>query len=97
MAVHRKCLMETFTDQGQLEDRPCQVRISEGTISVSHEEGGETLVYEGAEVEPGHFKLGCPPVKGYATLHRFKDDDVLDGWYVQEGFEGMWRVRLDEE
>lgn len=54
------------------------------------------LVYYGNEEGPGHFKLTWPEVKGRATLQYFKDDNVLDGWWLEDGYDGMWQVSIDK-
>jgi hypothetical protein len=90
--------MEVFNDDG-IGELTCEVRIGEGSIVVSYEDANYVgiVVYEGSEVEPGHFKLTRKgDVFGRATLHRFKDGEVFDGWYVEDGYEGMWRVHLEE-
>ena len=96
MAVYRNCTMENFSDADGQWEHPCQVRIGDGSITVSYELDGEIIVYQGPEIEPGHFRLTSDAVKGRATLHRFSDSDVLDGWWLESGYEGMWRVTLDE-
>ena len=95
MTVYRNCTMEMFDAKGQWE-LPCEVRISDGSIAVSYNRGGVPKVYEGPETEPGHFKMTCDSIGGRATLHRFAGDDLLDGWWIEEGYEGMWRVTLEE-
>src|SRR5262245_17892701 len=97
MTVYRNSTMELFS-AGDQWDHPCEVRIGNGSISVSYEDGGIIVVYEGPEIEPGHFKLTANGngVSGRATLHRFTDADVLDGWWLENGNEGMWRLILDE-
>ena len=95
MTVYRNCTMEMFDAEGQW-DLPCQVRISDGTIAVSYKLDGAIVVYEGRETEPGHFRLSSDAANGRATLHRFSNDEVLYGWWLEDGHEGMWRVTLDE-
>lgn len=56
---------------------PARSAFDRGTIAISYVDDG-VAVCEGNEVEPGHFKLSTKGKKGRATLHRFRDDDVLD-------------------
>jgi hypothetical protein len=72
------------------------VRISDGSIAISYKDEGQTVVYNGDELEPGHFKLQSNDVVGRATLHRFASADVLEGHWVESGSQGMWRVQLIE-
>lgn len=97
VTVYHKCSMELFDAEGQRE-LPCEVRVGDGSIAVSYEDGGTIVVYQGTETEPGHFKLTGrgDGVSGRATLHCFANDDVLEGWYVENNYEGMWRLILDE-
>lgn len=77
-------------------DHPCEVRIDSNQIIVSYEDAGSFVVYEGSQLEPGHFKLHSKSVNGRATLHRFENDDTLEGFWIEERMQGMWRVQLDE-
>lgn len=98
MTVWHNGSMDTYTQEDDFFcNHACEVRISGGTIAVSYigEEIG-VVVYEGTEVEPGHFRLTAPSVEGRATLHRFRDDNVLEGWWHEGGDEGMWRITLDD-
>ena len=96
MTVWANCTMEIiYEDNRPLASMPCEVRISNGTIAVSYEEIDGAVVYEGPEVEPGHFKLAAQKVSGRGTLHRFHDDDLLEGGWSEDGLSGMWRITLE--
>jgi hypothetical protein len=56
-----------------------------------------TVVYEGAEEAPGHFRLTSPAVNGRATLHQFPGDDMLEGFWAEGGGRGMWRIQLNDD
>ncbi len=90
--------MDTYHQtNGYAPDALCKVRISDGSIAVSYdEEGVGVITYEGPEVEPGHFRLNAPAVDGQATLHRFQNSNVLEGWWHQGGARGMWRITLSD-
>jgi hypothetical protein len=75
----------------------CEVRISGNKIWISYEGDGGPVLYEGDEKSPGHFKLFCNSQKGRATLHRFPDDDILEGFWIESGYQGMWRIQLIDE
>ncbi|MGH2343040.1 hypothetical protein ACRC7T_16335 [Segnochrobactraceae bacterium EtOH-i3] len=90
------CSMDIiYEDKRLLASLPCQVSISNGTIAVSYEDENGPVVYEGAEIEPGHFKLTAPKVSGRATLHRFPNGTLLEGHWFEDGIRGMWRITLD--
>lgn len=66
------------------------------------------MEYIGKESTPGYFKLKCkenPVMTGEASLHRFKDGRILEGFweehYDYEGVKysdkGMWRIYLDKK
>ena len=95
MALYPKSSMEMFSANGQW-SHPCEVRIDGGKIVVSYDSDGARILYEGPEVEPGHFELVAKGVAGKATLHRFAEDVVLDGWWLEERIEGMWRITLSD-
>jgi hypothetical protein len=73
----------------------CEVRISHGEIIVSYQGEDGPTVYRGIEEGAGHFRVVCGKNGGKGTLHRFNDDYVLEGWWVEGGSTGMWRVHLD--
>ncbi|QLP98560.1 MAG: hypothetical protein HZY79_15855 [Rhodoblastus sp.] len=75
---------------------PCEVRLDGDEIIISYEENGCHCLYKGRDVGHGHFELNCTENGGKATLHRFPDGDHLDGFWVQDGYQGMWRIHLDE-
>jgi hypothetical protein len=95
MAVFKNSTMTMFTNDGEW-DHPCEVRISEGSIAVSYADDGSLVVYEGEEIELGHFKLESKSVNGRATLHRFAGADFLEGHWIENRVRGMWQVQLDE-
>ena len=95
MTLYRKSSMEMFSTDGQW-SHPCEVRIDGRHIAVSYKDNGIIILYEGPELEPGHFELRAKGVVGKATLHRFANDEMLDGWWLENGNEGMWRISLDE-
>ena len=80
------------------EDSLCDVKIDGKSIVVSYiEEGRPTaVIYKGTEHESGHYELFKEDGKGRATLHRFKDGGFLEGWWQENGMQGMWRITLTE-
>lgn len=95
--IYKNSTMWTYygSDEGATEIA-CEVRIDGDEISVSYLDDGGPVVYTGRAVGVGHFRLECTNrVKGRATLHRFDDDDVLEGSWIEDGYEGMWRIQID--
>ncbi|MDD5034479.1 MAG: hypothetical protein PHE55_06940 [Methylococcaceae bacterium] len=80
-------------------DWKCSVEITEGHIRVwydDEDENGRAIVttYEGKENGVGHFELSAPSVNGRATLHMFDGGKILEGFWVEGGEQGMWRIKL---
>jgi hypothetical protein len=95
--------MEVYWPTKGLQTGRCQVRIDNGMIIVSYREDGGLISYSGEEEAPGHFKLTCsthPEKKGRGTLHRFPDDDYVEGYWIEtlsDGrVQGMWRIFLGD-
>lgn len=94
MPVFRNSDMTMYSADGEW-SIPCEVRIDAGSIAVSYDDEDGPVVYEGTEEGAGHFRLTAPRVAGRATLHRFYADDMLEGFWVESGHEGMWRIQLE--
>lgn len=80
------------------EGYPCEVKIEGDRIEVWYRIDEEPVCYAGKERAPGHFELRItsPEVEGQATLHRFPDGMILEGYFVEDGDRGFWRVTLGE-
>lgn len=89
--------METYSASGVSLDEPCSVRLDADSVRVEYRQDGETYAYSGAANGAGHYELRC---EGYpqcrATLHRFEGSELLEGFWIEEGGQGMWRIRLGE-
>ena len=73
-----------------------EVRISDGSIAVSYSDGeGNWTTYSGKETGAGHYSLTSKTVNGKATLHRFPRSKILEGWWTEDGYAGMWRLYLN--
>jgi hypothetical protein len=97
LVVYKRSFMTVYHGDGS-DECECEVRLSGGTIAVDYEEeDGSRTVYEGSEVGLGHFRLASSSVKGKATLHRFEGSDMLEGFWSQGGYVGMWRIQLNND
>jgi hypothetical protein len=91
MKVWKNSRMETYYGgRDAFETDRCVVRIGDSKIQVSY----ASVVYEGTEIGEGHFRLKAQDGLGEASLHRFLEGRILDGWWKEEGEEGMWRIHL---
>jgi len=96
--VYQQSKMDTVYYDGDVaaEGDACEVKIGNGEIVVSYEEGGGFAVYKGEEVSEGHFILEYPENKGKASLHRFANSNTLEGFWVEGGAKGFWRIYLEK-
>lgn len=92
----RNSTLWTYYDYGTpASEMPCEVLIEGDGISIAFADDHCSVVYKGQASSPGHYRLECVSgSKGRGTLHRFDDDDVLEGWWFENGSEGMWRIHL---
>ncbi len=91
-----KALMDTvyYDDDPAEEGDECEIRITEKEIVVSYEDDGEYVIYRGADEGHGHFVLECPERRGKATLHQIPKSQFLEGFWIEDGYKGFWRIKL---
>lgn len=77
------------------EHQDCKVRIDDnGDIVVSYEDDVGLTIYRGQDHGYGHYKLECPELRGKATLHRMEDSRFLEGYWIEKGARGFWKIIL---
>lgn len=76
------------------ENEECEIRINDGEIVVSYEDDHGVVVYKGKDEGTGHFVLECPAKRAKATLHQFPKSKFLEGFWLEEGSRGFWRITL---
>jgi len=93
-----KAKMETAFFHGEESyEQECTVRLERENIAVSYEDNENNLVvYTGTDHGGGHFVLGYPELKAKATLHQMEGSKCLEGYWVEEGVRGFWRIVLIE-
>ncbi len=72
----------------------CQVKLEGDEIVVDYKDERGIVLYKGKEKGQGHYLLKCPEKQGEASLHRFSEAEILDGYWREEGYEGFWRIHL---
>lgn len=94
-----KCSMAClyFDETPADEHTPCKVTFDSPSISIEYFEDGELFRYTGQEQSPGHYVLHCHILKGQATLHRLPESKFLEGYWIEGGDRGMWRITLINE
>ncbi len=96
MTLYRNSKIDTYTAEGLDAGHPCEVRIAEDFVVVSYKIDDGFVIYEGRETEKGHYALSAKATNGKATLHKIPDEDILEGSWLEGGYEGMWRIELEE-
>lgn len=97
MILYKNCQMDTLRYDGTADNEPCQVRIDNDTIVVTYEEEpGLFISYKGKANGAGHYELLASDVNGRATLHRFAGGNFLEGYWIEGGGKGMWRIMLQK-
>lgn len=81
---------ESTADEG----KECEIRIDKNEIVVSYEDEGVFVIYKGKDEGNGHFVLQCPERQGMATLHQIPKGKFLEGFWIEEGYKGFWRITL---
>ena len=96
MPVWKNSLMTTvyFDDTPADEAEECVVRIEGDVIEISYDDEEGNVIYRGKNDSSGHFELTCFERSGRATLHMFKDGKFLDGYWIEGGYKGFWRIEL---
>ena len=72
----------------------CKVRLLEGHISILYEDHEGEQVYSGKALGGGHYELACEGKDGRATLHTLPGSTIYEGFWLEDGAEGMWRVKV---
>lgn len=98
MAIFRHSTWRSYDETGP-SDADCVVRIDGPEMVVEFESDGpgKWYRYVGYEEGDGHYHLTCPELDGTASLHRFKDVDILEGSWKEGGYRGMWHIELSDE
>ncbi len=95
MKLWRNCEADIFDYDGNVQtNEPYEVKFNGDKIVVSYkdDDGGYT-VGEGQQNGKGHFFLKAESVKGRATLHMLDEEEILEGFWEEDGEEAMWRGR----
>lgn len=78
------------------EGLPCELRVSETEIILSYEGDSGLIRWEGTAAGDGHYSLSAVAgAKGKGSLHQFPDGKILEGFWIEDGAMGMWRIHLD--
>ena len=91
-----KSSMESFYPDDVSGTMDCEVVIKDRRISVSYREDFGWTTYTGTEHGAGHYELKCEKNGGWASLHKSKGAERLEGGWKEGGYHGMWRIDLGD-
>lgn len=91
--VHCKSDSLFFDSQASIGEE-CRVVLGDGEIEVSYLDDNEHYYYRSRELGQGHFKLRGADFDGRATSHCFPGRRVLEGYWIEDRYKGMWRIQL---
>ena len=95
MAHWKNCKMDSFYYMSAADTgHPCEVRMDDKEIVVSYYSEDGYVQYKGDNDGSGHFSLTADAGDGKASLHNFKESPYLEGYWIESGQRGMWRITL---
>jgi hypothetical protein len=96
MILNTTALMDTifYGDNPAFEGEECEIRINGNEIVISYSDSDGVVIYKGKDEGSGHFVLECPERRGRATLHQIPTSKFLEGFWVEDGDKGFWRITL---
>jgi hypothetical protein len=78
-------------------DVPARVKFEgESLTLVAADDLGEEVYWKGERRGQGHFVLSVPDADMDASLHRFADSSILEGFWRRGRVRGFWRLHLSE-
>lgn len=83
-----------YDETHALEGEDCEIIINGDEIVVSYDYEDGVTIYKGKDEGHGHFVLECPEKQGKTTLHQILNSKFLDGFWIEEGYRGFWRITL---
>lgn len=86
-----------FDQRPVLRVRNATVDIGVRSIVVEWQEGTRKYRNEGVRTGQGHFILEAGDGAGKATLHRFQNSSILEGFWTTSSRSGFWRLHLPED
>ena len=92
--IWREARMDTifYDAKPSIVDQRCWVKIGDGRFELTFDIGSPPA-YVGKRAGNGHYRV-VSPGSGSGTLHRFADDEILEGFWDLNGRRGFWRVTL---
>lgn len=97
MTIWADSEMDWYYAEGESETVKCIIRIDGSNIVLDYVYERKRFVFKGSEDGEGHYRLFSDDGSGSKYhLHRFRDDETLDGVWFEGGHIGMCRISLVE-
>lgn len=95
MTIWANSEIDWYYAAGESETGRCNVRIDGPNVVLDFIYEGTRYIFRGTEDGEGHFRLHDDAgSKSRYHLHRFRDDEVLDGVWFAGSEMGMCRITL---
>jgi hypothetical protein len=96
MTVWNNSKMTVYYPASESSEADCVVKIDEQEILVEYDDDGTLRQYRGLNRGDGHFSLEmhAPGTSGKASLHMFDGSTILEGYWCEDSYRGMWRIKL---
>jgi len=79
-------------------DVPAQVALEAGGMTLlTPAATGDPVLWHGERRGQGHYVLNAPDAGMEASLHRFADSSILEGFWRRGAERGFWRLHLPED
>jgi len=85
------------------DDRACcsypgQIRLEQNNIFLSYIHEEIEFNFQGSENGEGHYLLhGINNTEYKATLHRFNNSNIFEGYFYINDEKGMWRLKIQKD
>lgn len=96
MTIWKNCRADIYyADEGaELNDPGYEVRVTNGDMVISYQGQSGWVNYSGQDQGGGHYLLHCPEVDGRAMMHHAPESSIIEGYWSEDGCDGMWRLYL---
>ncbi|WP_329763946.1 hypothetical protein [Stenotrophomonas geniculata] len=93
--IWNNCMAITFQEGESCIYTSCNVKL-DSELLVEYADEGEIIQYRGINDGTGHFLLKCANNGGAASLHLAPNTALLQGSWVENGMNGMWKILLKD-
>lgn len=93
--IWKNCMAITFQEGESCIYTNCTVKL-DAEVLVEYADDGQVVHYRGPNNESGHFVLKSHNNGGTATLHFTPETLLMEGSWVEDGMNGMWKILLKD-